>query len=132
MAERHPAPGRPTAAPARQRAHTGPRQTLNSRALHYEPLEDRRLLALVTVNTLSDTVDLNDGLTSLREAIFATNLVSGADQIEFASSLTAGGPATILLTQGELRITDDLAIEGPRGEFAHDRCRRQRSNARRK
>ena len=79
----------------------------------YEPLEDRRLLALVTVDTLSDTVDLADGVTSLREAIFATNLVGGPDTIEFAPSLTASGPATILLTQGELRISDDLTISGP-------------------
>ena len=78
-----------------------------------EPLEDRRLLALVTVDTLDDTVDFSDGVTSLREAIFATNLVGGADTIEFAAALTSGGPATITLTQGELAITDALAINGP-------------------
>jgi hypothetical protein len=83
------------------------------RQLHYEPLEDRRLLATVTVTTLADTIDLNDGLTSLREAIFATNLVAGADAIQFAPSLTASGPATILLSLGELAISDDLAISGP-------------------
>jgi hypothetical protein len=76
-------------------------------------LEDRRLLAVVTVNTLSDTTDLNDGLTTLREAIFATNIVPGADTIEFAPSLTAGGSASIVLTQGELKITDSLTIHGP-------------------
>jgi predicted outer membrane repeat protein len=107
---------RPTArrrAPARQ-------PTLRSRYrrhLRYEPLEDRRLLAVVTVNTLADTVDFNDGLTSLREAIFATNIVPGADTIDFASSLTASGPATILLTQGELMITDSLTINGPGAEL---------------
>src|SRR4249919_2466354 len=78
-----------------------------------EALESRRLMAVVTVGTLNDNVDFNDGLTSLREAIFATNLVGGADTINFAPSLTAGGPATILLTQGELKITDDLTITGP-------------------
>ena len=83
------------------------------RALRLEPLEDRRLLALVTVTTLGDTVDFNDGVTSLREAIFAANTVPGADTIEFAPALTAGGPATILLTQGELAITDSLTIDGP-------------------
>jgi hypothetical protein len=70
-------------------------------------------LAVVTVTTLGDTVDFNDGLTSLREALFATNLVGGADTIEFAASLTSGGPATITLTQGELAITDALTINGP-------------------
>ncbi|HVT30458.1 MAG TPA: choice-of-anchor Q domain-containing protein, partial [Lacipirellulaceae bacterium] len=68
------------------------------------------MLAVVTVDTLADTVDLNDGVTSLREALFATNLVSGADTVEFAPSLTSGGPGTILLTQGELKISDDLTI----------------------
>jgi hypothetical protein len=83
------------------------------RRLRLELLEDRRLLAVVMVNTLSDTVDFNDGVTSLREAIFATNLVAGADMINFAASLTSGGPATILLTQGELKISDELTIMGP-------------------
>ena len=68
---------------------------------------------MVTVDTLDDTVDFNDGVTSLREAIFATNLVGGADTIDFAASLTSGGPATLTLTQGELKITDALTINGP-------------------
>ncbi|HEY2413794.1 MAG TPA: CSLREA domain-containing protein, partial [Pirellulaceae bacterium] len=83
------------------------------RTLRYELLEDRRLLAVVTVTTLADMVDFNDGKISLREAIFATNTVPGADTIDFAPSLTAGGPATILLTQGELRVSDSLTINGP-------------------
>jgi hypothetical protein len=97
---------------AKQRSTTG--LSLYSRRLRIEPLEDRRLLALVTVDTLDDTVDLGDGVTSLREAIFATNLVGGADTIDFAPALTAGGSATITLTQGELAITDSLTINGPR------------------
>ena len=55
-----------------------------SRPLRYEPLEDRRLLAVVTVDTPDDTVNFTDGRTSLREAIFATNVVGGADTIQFA------------------------------------------------
>jgi Dockerin type I domain len=94
-------------------AHSRTGKLIYRRKLRYEPLEDRRLLALVTVDTLADTVDFGDGLTSLREAIFATNLVGGADTIDFAPSLTAGGPASIVLTQGELRITDALSIYGP-------------------
>jgi predicted outer membrane repeat protein len=84
-----------------------------SRRLRIEPLEDRRLLAVVSVDTLDDTVNFGDGVTSLREAIFATNLVGGLDTIQFSAALTAGGPATILLTQGELAITDSLTINGP-------------------
>jgi hypothetical protein len=80
-----------------------------SRRLRIEPLEARRLLAVVTVNTEFDTVDLNDGLVSLREAVFATNIVPGPDTIEFAPSLAG---KTLVLTQGELTITDDLAITG--------------------
>ena len=44
------------------------------------------------MTTVLDVVDFNDGLTSLREAIFATDLVSGRDTIEFSPALTAGGP----------------------------------------
>ena len=39
------------------------------RRLRFEPLEERRLLA-ITVNTLIDT-NANDGLTTLREAVAA-------------------------------------------------------------
>ena len=81
-----------------------------SRHLRHEPLEPRHLLAVVTVNTALDVVDFNDGVTSLREAIFATNTVPGADEIVF--DFGHDGPETILLTEGELRITDDLTITG--------------------
>jgi CSLREA domain-containing protein len=99
--------------PRSQSTHSSLGRSLYRRRLRLEPLEDRRLLAVVTVTTLADTVDLNDGVTSLREAIFATNTVPGADTIDFAPSLTAGGPATMLLSQGEFEITDSLTIEGP-------------------
>jgi hypothetical protein len=104
---------RKTARQRRSPAHSQPAHSLYRRRLRCEPLEDRRLLATVTVTTALDTVDFNDGLTSLREAIFATNLVAGEDTIDFAPALTAGGLATILLTQGELAITDSLTIIGP-------------------
>ena len=107
---RHSRPAARRRAPARQLSAGN---SFYRRALSYEPLEDRRLLAVVTVDTLADTVDFNDGHTSLREAIFATNTVPGADTINFAPSLTANGPATITLTQGELKITDALTIIGP-------------------
>lgn len=67
-----------------------------ARSLHCEQLEDRRLLALITVTTDQDVVDFNDGVTSLREAIFAANVVPGPDEIQF--DFGHDGPATILLT----------------------------------
>lgn len=72
------------------------------RPLHIESLEDRRLLATVTVNTTSDVLDLDadvssiasliatpgaDGQISLREAILAANNTPNAgapDEIHFA------------------------------------------------
>ena len=38
-------------------------------SLKLEPLEDRRMLATFTVTDLADTVDPNDGLLTLREAV---------------------------------------------------------------
>jgi hypothetical protein len=66
---------------------------------------------MVTVNTELDSVDAGDGLTSLREAIATTNAMPGPDEISF--DFGHDGPATILLTQGELNITDSLTINGP-------------------
>ena len=86
-----------------------------ARPLRCEHLEDRRLLAVVTVDTPLDVIDFNDGKTSLREAIFATNTVPGADEIRF--DFGHDGPETILLTQGELAITDSLTITGPGAEL---------------
>jgi len=95
---------------ARKLARSQSLRNLSARSLRYELLEDRRLLAVVTVDTIDDVVDFNDGITSLREAIFATNLVAGADEIQFDFGFD--GPATILLTRGELKITDSVEIVG--------------------
>ena len=63
--------------------------------------------ATITVNTLSD-VTAADAFTTLREAIAASNLTPATtDVINFA---VAG---TILLTQGQLVVTDDVTITGP-------------------
>jgi hypothetical protein len=82
----------------------------SGRRLRFEPLEDRRVLS-ITVNTL---VDENNGVAvggiSLRDAIAAA---APGDTINFASSLTSSGPATILLTNGELLIDKSLTINGP-------------------
>ncbi|MEM8947340.1 MAG: CSLREA domain-containing protein [Planctomycetota bacterium] len=92
-----------------QIARTG--TTAFRRSLGYENLEGRDLLAVVTVTTAEDIVDVNDGVTSLREAIFATNVVPGPDEIVF--SLNSTNPTPIVLTEGELRISDDLILTGP-------------------
>jgi len=92
-----------------------------ARRLRIEQLEDRRMLAAVTVSNNSDVVNGNvlddiaalianpgaDGI-SLREAILAANLEQGADTIDFAQSLNS---STILLTEGELSITDSVIID---------------------
>lgn len=81
------------------------------RSLRCEPLEDRRMLAVITVNSNTDVVDLSDNLTTLREAVFAANLVDGPDEIVF--SLPGSDPQTIVLTEGQIEIRRDLTITGP-------------------
>ncbi|HEV3257264.1 MAG TPA: hypothetical protein VG013_10320, partial [Gemmataceae bacterium] len=69
-----------------------------------EPLEDRSLPNTFTVTNLND-----NGPGSLRSAVLAANAHPGPDVIQFAPRLHG----TILLTSGELAITDGLAIDGP-------------------
>jgi hypothetical protein len=73
-----------------------------------ETLESRQLLTNFTVTTALDDSTTDSGL-SLREAINAANASSGADTISFASNLTG---QRILLTQGQLVISDPLTITG--------------------
>jgi hypothetical protein len=80
------------------------------RQLRLERLEERSLLATITVTTPHDVVDLTDDVISLREAIFAANIVTGHDALNF--DFGHDGPATIVLRQGELKITDALTIQG--------------------
>jgi subtilisin-like proprotein convertase family protein len=81
-------------------------------------LEDRRLLAVLTVNTTSDTTVAGDGLVTLREAIIAANTDaatdgggtgSGADTIQFAAGLS--GATINLSSTGELKITSAMSID---------------------
>jgi hypothetical protein len=71
------------------------------------------------VDTLADELDgdYSSGDFSLREAIDIANLNPGADLISFAPSLTDAGPAAILLTMGELEITDSAKLTGPGSEL---------------
>src|SRR3954470_10562188 len=81
---------------------------LQRRRLGFELLEDRRLLAVLTVNTL---VDENNGIAtggvSLREAVAAAN---SGDTINFSvtgtMNLTSAGA-------GDIAITKNLTIQGP-------------------
>jgi parallel beta-helix repeat protein len=93
-----------------------------ARPLRVEGLEDRRMLATITVTALTDgPLGPLDGFVSLREAIHAANndvsvdgstAGSGADTIVFSSAIT-GDNQKITLTEGELHINTDLTIDGP-------------------
>ena len=91
-----------------ERRTSKPRQTTLGlspyhRRLAMEPLEDRRLLSVLTVANANDS-----GTGSLRATILAA--VAG-DTIQFASSLNG---QTITLTSGEMDITkSSLYIVGP-------------------
>ena len=79
----------------------------NRRPLQFELLEDRRMLAVVTVDTLLDELDgsIGDGDVSLRDALAA---VVAGDTIDFAPNLNG---ATINLTLGELAVTQSITID---------------------
>ena len=84
------------------------------------------------VDTLADESDgdYGSGDFSLREAIgLANGSVESPDAITFAGTLTAGGPGTIRLTRGELRIRRFGRDSRPRRNVALDRRQRQRPNA---
>src|SRR4051812_1604330 len=102
--------GRVHTSPVRTTHRSSPRRAKHARSLRFEPLEERRLLA-ITVNTL---VDENDGIAvggiSLRDAIAAA--VPG-DTIDFAPSLTPGGLYVMALTEGSLYIKKVLNINAP-------------------
>jgi hypothetical protein len=74
------------------------------------------MLATITVNTLVDQTDgsITDGTISLRDAIAKSNFLA-QDVINFAPSLTSGGPAVLKLMKplGALLIDHPLTIQGP-------------------
>ena len=82
------------------------------------------MLAVLTVNSDLDNTISGDGLTTLREAVAASNFDLDTDTISFDLSLfrLSGDPtkATITFTepadsQSALIITDDVIIEAPTG-----------------
>ena len=87
-----------------------------ARRLHVEALEDRRMLAVISVTSLADDLVV-DGSVTLREAVQAANTNtsvdgsvagSGADTIEFSAALSGD---TITLGGTELVITEALTID---------------------
>lgn len=62
-------------------------------------------MANIEVDTRADTVDATDGVTSLREALTLAETHAGADTITFDAGVFTPGNSTILLTQGQLAIT---------------------------
>jgi Ca2+-binding RTX toxin-like protein len=73
-------------------------------------IKDSSRMANFIVNTATDENDgINIGGISLRDAINAANATAGADIITFDNTLLA---QTIVLTNGQLTITDDLTIDG--------------------
>jgi hypothetical protein len=96
-----------------------PNRKLPTTKLQLQQLEDRTTPANFLVTTASDAVDANDGLISLREAITSANNNGEADSITFSTTVFAL-PQTITLTQGELRISDDLTITGPAARVTID------------
>jgi hypothetical protein len=74
-------------------------------------------MADFVVTTLLDTVDANDGLVSLREALALAGGSAGADIITFSESLTGGATpglndGLLVLTNDELIIDSDVTIDG--------------------
>ena len=96
----------------------------NQRRLGFETLEDRKMLAVISVDSLLDNT-VADGSITLREALIAANqdtvadavegiqAGNGSDTIMFASELFTQGSASIVLSAGELLVSTDLEIEGP-------------------
>ena len=103
---------------------TNSRRRQRQRLYHVETLEARRLLALITVDSLLDNFDPDtptmDGRITLREAILAANADAvvgdapagnGADEIQFAPSLFTSGPRTIDVARPHSVAFDPTAFE---------------------
>ena len=68
-------------------------------------------MAILTVTTIRDVVDENDGRMSLREAVAQANAAAPPDTIVFAAALEGD---TLTLTGGELVLRQDVTIDGDR------------------
>lgn len=70
-------------------------------------------MATLTVTTAADMVDAGDGQLSLREAVQQANATGTADTIVFANALEGW---TLTLTQGQLTLSEDVALDGDRDD----------------
>lgn len=86
-----------------QRRATG-RWEISTLPALVDVLEDRTLLSAILVTNLADS-----GAGSLRAAVATANANPGADVIRFQGNLAG----TIVLTSGQMEITDALTIDGP-------------------
>jgi hypothetical protein len=105
----------------KRRARSAKLCPTRARRPQVEPLEERTLLATLTVNSSLDNNIPGDGLVTLREAIIAANANtttdlgqtgSGADTIQF-DSVAFATPAKINLVFGEMTVSQSLSINGP-------------------
>lgn len=90
----------------------------DQRRLRVEPLEDRRMLATLTVLNTADLDNAGNPVPgSLRQALNIANSNGEADIIVFSETAAVSAGGTIFLSNsaagGELAITDDLIIAGP-------------------
>ena len=121
-----------------RRCRPAPRRRLRVEA-PAERLESRTMLTAYVVNSLSDappnTSDAADGELTLREAIQAANTDaafgdaaagSGLDTITFDTTLFGSGSHTITLEQGDLRLLDDVRIDGSGVDITIDGVARSR------
>src|SRR5262245_41209997 len=100
---------RPGRAAAR-RADSRRSAPLRFRTPSFEVLEDRRLLAVFTVNSNLDVVNNADGVLTLREAVAAANAnPTTFDTVNFAASLN--GQTIQLSSLGEIGIVGTMAID---------------------
>src|SRR5437899_12921418 len=84
--------------------------------LRLEALEARLAPAVYNVTTVTDVVNPNDGVLSLREAVLAANTSVGVpDTINLPAgtyTLTLTGAAEDATATGDLDLWDDVTIQG--------------------
>ena len=90
---------------------TSARRRRLHRNLQLESVEARNLMAVLTVDTVVDVVDAQDGATSLREAVIAANEVPVGEDARIVFDASIDG-RTIYLSEGELFVQRSVVIDG--------------------